>query len=83
MNRNKLKFLLPFLSLLIFTLSLAQDLPERPRPPKLVNDLANMLNNREQMVLEKKLVFYHDTTSTQIVVITIANDLTRVPFRYW
>ncbi|MFH1319528.1 MAG: TPM domain-containing protein [Bacteroidota bacterium] len=82
---KKLKFLLPFLSLLIYTLSLAQDLPERPRPPKLVNDFANILNRGEQTALEKKLVTYHDTTSTQIVVVTInslkGNDISDYSFR--
>ena len=40
-------------------------------PPKLVNDFAGMLNSGEQQTLESKLLAYNDSTSTQIVVITI------------
>lgn len=49
----------------------AQDIPPRPNPPKLVNDLADMLSGREESLLEQKLVTYNDTTSTQIAIITI------------
>ena len=51
----------------------AQDLkiPERPNPPRLVNDMAGMLSHDEDNNLESKLVAYSDSTSTQIAVITI------------
>ncbi len=32
----------------------AQDIPPRPDPPKLVNDLANQLNTSEMAQLEQK-----------------------------
>ncbi len=56
----------------LFTLS-AQDLklPARPDPPRLVNDMAGMLSPDEANTLERKLVAYSDSTSTQIVVLTI------------
>lgn len=60
------------LLLLIFSFSLsAQNTPPRPSPPRLVNDLAGILSEAERGELEKKLVLYNDSTSTQIVVVTI------------
>lgn len=52
----------------------AQDLPSPMQPPRLVNDFANLLSQQEEGLLEQKLRNYHDTTSTQIYVITV-NDL--------
>ncbi len=52
----------------------AQDLPSPMQPPRLVNDFANLLSQQELGMLEQKLRNYHDTTSTQIYVITV-NDL--------
>ncbi len=49
----------------------AQDLPARPNPPRLVNDLAGMLSAAEVAQLEAKLVAYDDSTSTQIAVVTV------------
>lgn len=56
--------------LLTLTVS-AQDIPPRPNPPKLVNDLANQLNPTEEASLEQKLVAYNDSTSTQIAVVIV------------
>jgi uncharacterized protein len=49
----------------------AQNIPERPNPPRLVNDFANVLSSNQREELEKKLQIYNDTTSTQIAIITI------------
>ena len=49
----------------------AQDIPPRPSPPQLVNDLANQLNPTEEAALEQKLVAYNDSTSTQITVVIV------------
>jgi uncharacterized protein len=49
----------------------AQDIPAKPTPPRLVNDLANKFNPSEQAALEQKLVAYFDSTSTQITVVTV------------
>ncbi len=48
-----------------------QNYPERPSPPRLVNDLAGMLSASETQALESKLVAYDDSTSTQITIVTI------------
>ncbi|MBG0858596.1 MAG: TPM domain-containing protein [Bacteroidales bacterium] len=52
----------------------AQDFPEKPQPPRLVNDFAGMLNDRQIMSLEDKLVAFNDSTSTQIAIV-IVDDL--------
>jgi len=49
----------------------AQDIPERPVPPHLINDFAGMLSVQEVEMLEQKLVTFNDSTSTQIAVVTV------------
>ncbi len=49
----------------------AQTFPERPNPPRLVNDFANVLTGSESEALERKLVAYDDSTSTQIAIVII------------
>nr|WP_295929170.1 TPM domain-containing protein [uncultured Dyadobacter sp.] len=49
----------------------AQDIPPKPNPPRLVNDLANQLNPNERQMLEQKLIAYNDSTSSQIVIVTV------------
>lgn len=58
----------------LFSLSVfAQDIPERPVPPKLVNDFAGMLSPQEANALEQKLVSFDQSTSTQIAVVTVSD----------
>ena len=52
----------------------AKEIPPRPNPPKLVNDFAGVLNRAEVNGLERRLVAYADSTSTQIAVV-IENSL--------
>lgn len=52
----------------------SQDIPERPVPPRLVNDFAGLLNANEVNSLEQKLVSFNDSTSTQIAIV-IVRDL--------
>jgi len=51
----------------------AQDFPEKPFPPRLVNDFAGMLTSQEVYALEEKLVAYSDSTSTQIAIVTVTD----------
>lgn len=65
-----------FISLLLAGIHLSAQisddkLPERPSPPRLVNDLANILTPSQEAELEQKLDALDDSTSTQIVVITV------------
>ena len=67
-----MKQILLILILSVFTLSVfAQDIPERPNPPRLVNDMANVLTDQEEQQMESELVQFNDQTSTQICVVTL------------
>ncbi|MGB4292340.1 MAG: TPM domain-containing protein [Bacteroidales bacterium] len=60
--------------LVIFFLSnaiCAQDIPDKPYPPRLVNDFAGLLSGDEVEALESKLVAFNDTTSTQIAIVVV------------
>ena len=47
---------LSFILVLFLTLSsFAQDIPERPNPPRLVNDMANVLSAGEEQQMEQEL----------------------------
>ncbi len=75
MKMRKLKNLLVlFLLLPASFITMAQTLPARPDPPRLVNDFAGVLSPSEAQSLENKLVAFNDTTSNQIAVV-IVNDL--------
>ena len=52
-------------------IAFSQDIPERPVPPRLVNDFAGMLNRDEVNSLEQKLVAFNDSTSTQIAIVIV------------
>lgn len=72
--QRKYKYIsLLFLLLLCGVSSLkAQDyLPAIPKEQTSVYDYANLMNAAEAKTLEQKLISYNDTTSTQIVVITV------------
>lgn len=63
-----------FIALIFLCSSLfgvAKDIPPKPNPPRLVNDFAGMLTPAERETLEKKLVVYNDSTSTQVAIVTI------------
>ena len=68
-------FIVFFLSLISISLFSQddKDLPEKPFPPKLVNDLADVINSADEARLEQKLVAYNDSTSTQISVVTLVS----------
>ena len=59
--------------LLLTNLSFAQKIPARPNPPRLVNDFADILTDKQERALEHKLVAYSDSTSTQICVVTVTS----------
>lgn len=48
-------------------------LPPPPNPPRLVVDMADLLSAEQEQQLEQKLVSYDDTTSTQILVLTVTD----------
>jgi uncharacterized protein len=66
-----MKRLLVFALLLLAQISQAQNIPAKPNPPRLVNDFAHVLSADQIDALERKLVAYDDSTSTQIVIVTL------------
>jgi uncharacterized protein len=48
-------------------------IPAKPSPARLVNDFVGLLTPDQQDALEKKLVAYDDSTSTQITIVTIGD----------
>jgi uncharacterized protein len=50
----------------------SQNIPERPNPPRLVNDFAGMLKAEEVNLLERKLDAFDDTTSNQIAIVIVS-----------
>ncbi|MBZ5857336.1 TPM domain-containing protein [Flavihumibacter profundi] len=67
-----MKRILVLLIALVFSLSMAaQRVLPPPNPARLVNDAANLLTPDQVATLEAKLVAYDDSTSNQIVVVTV------------
>lgn len=65
------KIFITIISVILVVFSVVAQIPERPVPPRLVNDFANLLSENEKAVLEDSLVQFARTTSTQIVVVTV------------
>lgn len=49
----------------------AQNIPEPMEPRRIVNDFTKLFTPQEQAALEKKLVDFNKTSSTQIAVVTV------------
>ncbi|HEY4111475.1 TPM domain-containing protein [Puia sp.] len=70
---NKLRYIL-FAALLFLARPIlvhAQEVPPKPNPNHLVNDFAHVMTDDQISALEHKLVNYDDSTSNQIVVVTM------------
>ena len=71
-KKNTLISLKLFVCFLFTQISLAQfTIPEKPSFQTSVYDYANVLSATEKAQLEEKLIKYSDSTTTQIVIITI------------
>ena len=86
-----MKKLLLFIVLLIFaTHSWAQKSIPKPNPMRLVNDYAQLMSDYDATILEQKLIALDDSTSNQIVVLTVPSlngevieDVAVNTFREW
>lgn len=78
------RFLIFFTTLFVF-FQLQAEIPDRPVPPRLVNDFADILSQSEYTTLENKLEQFARETSTQIVVVTMTDlegyDISDYAFR--
>jgi uncharacterized protein len=70
--RQKILLLAGFLLISMFSFGQG-DFPPRPEPPRLVNDLAGVLDDEVVPRLENTLVDFARQTSTQIAIVTINN----------
>ena len=71
-DRQKYTLLLGLLFVLLaFGSTLKAQLPSPPVPPRLVNDYTGTLTASQIDALERKLVAYDDSTSTQILVMLV------------
>ncbi len=69
--QNRLKTLLVALLLWLPTLVCWGEIPDKPKPERLVNDFAGLLTAAQKQVLEDSLVAFSKATSTQICVVTV------------
>ncbi len=65
------KYALTLLLVLSGAQVFAQDIPAPMSPARLVNDYVGALNGTEQDELERKLVAYNDSTSTQVTLVIV------------
>ncbi len=71
MENRFMRYLLSLLAIFTIATASAQNFPSQQNPPRLVNDFANIFTSNEEKTLERKLVGFSDTTSTQIAVVTV------------
>lgn len=75
MKRFTFRYFLGSLLLLLFTTTVFavdnKDLPARPSPERLVNDMAGLMTPGQRDELEKLVVDFDRTTSTQIAIVTM------------
>lgn len=76
------RFLFTLLLLIPVFLGIAQTIPERPSPPRLVNDFTNTLTEDQKASLEQKLVAYDDSTSNQIAIVIVPTTNDYAPVDY-
>jgi uncharacterized protein len=76
------RFLFTILCLLTVAISMAQDIPPRPNPPRLVNDFTGTLTPDQKATLERKLVAYDDSTSNQIAIVIVPTTGDYAPVDY-
>ncbi len=67
-NKFRAAFLVLFLAL---ACTAAAQVPQRPNPPMLTNDLAGLFNRAEIMSLEQRVVAFADSTSNQIAIVVV------------
>lgn len=67
-NVFRTAFLAFFLAL---TFTAVAQVPQRPNPPMLTNDLAGLFNRAEVMSLEQRVVAFADSTSNQIAIVIV------------
>lgn len=73
--RQRISTLCALLLALCFSLGLSAQVPDKPIEKLLVWDYANILDDYQQQQLEDSLEYFSRTTSNQIVVMTVTNEI--------
>lgn len=68
---KKILFFVSLLVVITLSSTLYAQVPQRPVPPRLVNDIAGIFTPAEQNILESMLVTFSDSTSNQITVVVV------------
>lgn len=71
MVNSFIKWLALSFLMMVSAVGYAQEFPKQSSPPRLVNDFASIFTSQQINALEKKLVAFSDTTSTQIAVVSV------------
>lgn len=71
MNRIKTIWMLIVVVLLGFATTVMAQVPEKPNPPRLVNDLVGIFTPQQIHVLEDTLVRFSKKTSNQVTIVTV------------
>ncbi|MFA5299377.1 MAG: TPM domain-containing protein [Lutibacter sp.] len=72
MYKSTIKYIAFFISIFLAQVAFGQfTIPEKPKIQTSVYDYANLLTSEQKSALENKLIKYSDSTSTQIVVVTV------------
>ena len=72
MYKSSIKYIAFFISILVVQVAFGQfTIPKTPKIQTSVYDYAKLLTNEQKSALENKLIKYSDSTSTQIVVVTV------------
>lgn len=75
MNANRIRTALVSIGavLLVSLAAASAAVPQRPEPARFVNDFAGVFHAAQADSLESRLAAYSDSTSTQIVVVTVSD----------
>lgn len=73
MNRNKTLSVLLFVLIVCLGVSVSAQVPEKPNPPRLVNDFAGIFTPGQVQALEDTLVNFSKRTSNQVTIVTVAD----------
>ena len=73
MNANRIRTALVSIGAVLLVSMASAAVPQRPDPARFVNDLAGVFQADRADSLEGRLAAYSDTTSTQIVVVTVSD----------
>ena len=71
LRNNAIAFLAVIVAFIMSTDSSAQEIPPKPFSAKAVVDYANLLEEQQLLDLERKLCAYWDSTSIQMIVVTV------------